>query len=196
MLARVSNLEAFRRWREDDEQSVEDLVRFITVDEPTPAMRAGTAFHLALEHTGVGEFHEFLALDHHFHLVGDGRIEMPAVRECRAYKRYGDLTVTGQVDGIAGRTVWDHKTTSRFEAERYLAGFQWRFYLDLFGANVFHWNVFEIKETGPLVYDVAEPHLLTAYRYPGMEDDCRSLTADYAAFAREHLTEQDVRIAA
>lgn len=185
MLARVSNIEAFRRWREDDEATVADLVRQITTDEPSEAMLAGTAFHKAMELASVGEHDELLANGYIFRVVGE--IALPEIREMRAYGKYGDLTVTGQVDGIHGRLVIDHKTTSRFDADRYLAGFQWRYYLDLFGADTFQWNVFEITEEGHKTYSVRAPQALKAYRYPGLHEDCAKLAAEYLDFGRNHL---------
>lgn len=185
MLARVSNIEAFRRWREDDESEVADLVRQLTTDEPSEAMLAGTAFHKAIELVSEGEHDELTANGYIFRVTGD--IELPAVREMRAYGQYGELTVTGQVDGIHGRLVIDHKTTSRFDADRYLAGYQWRFYLDVFGADTFQWNVFEIADEGHKTYSVKAPQVLKAYRYPGLHDDCAKLAGEYLDFARDHL---------
>lgn len=186
MLARVSNIEAFRKWRDADDQPVADLVRYITVDKPTKAMLAGTAFHDALEHAVPGDYDVLQAMEHTFHLP-DCELVLPTIREVRAYGEYGGLTVTGKVDCLDGKRVDDHKTTSRFDAERYLAGYQWRFYLDLFGADVFRWNVFELKEVGELEYRVSPPQLLEVTRYPGLHDDCMQLALDYLAFALEHL---------
>ena len=39
--------------------------------------------------------------------------------------------------GIDGLRIEDHKTTSRFEPDWYLPGYQWRLYLDIFGASRF-----------------------------------------------------------
>lgn len=186
MLARVSNLESFRQWREDDEQTVEDLVHWLTSSHPTEAMLAGTAFHKALELAQPGEYDTLEALGFTF-LLPDAVLELPTVQELRAYGEYGGLTVTGQVDGIEGLRVDDHKTTSRFDPERYLAGYQWRFYLDLLEADVFRWNVFEIREVKRRVYQVTATHRLEAHRYPGMHTDCERLAADFLVFARQHL---------
>ena len=195
-IARVSNIEAFRQWKNwrplfdgQDEPTVGDLVRFITVDEPTDAMRAGTAFHKAMELAQVGSHETFEANGYTF-MLPDADLELPAIREMRAYGDYGGLTVTGQVDAIEGRIVFDHKTTGTFDPERYLDGCQWKFYLDLFDADEFRWNVFVIKEVEPQVYSVAAPQVLAAYRYPGMHADCESLAADFLAFARNHLPER------
>ena len=189
MLARVSNIEAFRRWREDEEQTTEDLIRFITVDEPTEAMQAGTAFHRALELASEGKHETLRANGYTFNLPDDGVVELPSIRELRAYRQYSGLTVTGQVDGIHGRLIVDHKTTKRCDPERYLTGCQWQYYLDLFGADVFRWHIFEIKETAPLEYDVAPPQVLTAYRYPEMHAYCERLAAEYLDFAKRFLSE-------
>lgn len=194
MLARVSSIEAYRRWSNwqplfdgDEEPSLDDLIRQITIDDPSEAMKAGTAFHKALETAKEGPHETLHALGYTFHLAG-GDVELPPVRELRAYGRYGGLTVTGQVDGLHGRTVIDHKTTGRCDLERYLAGCQWKFYLDLFDANEFRWNIFEIKELdGPGEYRVSAPQVLTAHRYPEMHEDCARLAAEYLDFAREHL---------
>lgn len=195
MLARVSNIEAYRQWWNwtplfdgQEEPTVEDLIRFITTDEPSEAMLAGTAFHKALELAEEGRHFTLEALGYTFRLA-DGEVALPDVRELRAYGSYGALTVTGQVDGLHGKTVIDHKTTGRFDPERYLNGCQWKFYLDLFGADVFRWNVFEIKELGEREYGVAPPHVLTACRYPELHDDCMRLAADYLEFANRYLRE-------
>lgn len=193
MLARVSNIEAYRQWKNwtplfdgQDEPTIEDLVRFITVDEPSAAMMAGTAFHKAIEHAGPGDHDAFEADGYRF-ILPDAELTLPDVREMRAYGTYGDLTVTGQVDAVEGRIVVDHKTTSKFDPERYLNGCQWKFYLDLFGADEFRWNIFVIKELEEKVYSVAAPQVLKAYRYPEMQDNCAALAADYLAFANQYL---------
>lgn len=186
MLARVSNIDAYRRWLDKEDQSLDDLIRFLTIDEPSEAMKAGTAFHKALELAQPGDYDTLFANGYTFHLP-EGMLALPTIRELRAYGNYGALQVTGQVDGLHGKRVDDHKTTARFDAERYLEGYQWRFYLDLFGADVFRWNVFEIREVKPLVYQVAEPQILTEYRYPGLHHDCKRLAAEFYEFACKHL---------
>lgn len=186
MLARVSNLDAFRRWRDNEDQTVDDLVRWLTVDAPSPAMLAGTAFHKALEEAQPGDYDTLYANGYTFHLP-DAELVLPPIRELRAFGTYAGLQVTGCVDCLSGKRVEDHKTTSRFDPERYLEGFQWRYYLDLLDADVFRWNVFEIREVKPMVYQVADPQTLETYRYPGMRDDCERLAAEFAEFAAIHL---------
>lgn len=192
MLARVSNIEAFRKWAHEEprewetEMSLDDLVRFLTSDEPTPAMMAGTAFHHAIERAAYGS-HDSLSADGYTFRMPDAEIALPEIRECRAYRDYGALTVTGQADCVHGRVVIDHKTTGKVDLERYLGGYQWRYYLELFDADVFHWHIFEISETDPKVYSVKPPQTLTTYRYPGISRDCEELAAEYLGFAEKRL---------
>lgn len=178
MLARVSNLEAFRYWRHAEDQTIEDLIARLTSYSPSEAMLAGTAFHAALEKAQPGEHDTLYANGFTFHMP-EGTLALPAIRELRLHGNYGPLTVTGCVDILTGKRVEDHKTTGRFDPERYLEGYQWRFYLDLSGADVFRWNVFEISEVTPRVYHVADPQYLHQYRYPGMHADCMRLAADF-----------------
>lgn len=193
MLARVSHIESFRRWKnwtplhdEDVEPSLDEFVASIMSDQPSEAMQVGTAFHKAIENASDGDHFEFSASGYTFMLRG-GEVTLPEIREMRAFGQYGALTVTGQVDAIQGRIVTDHKTTKRFDAERYLDGVQWKFYLDLFGADVFRWVIFQIKEMGERTYDVSPPQELVAYRYPDLHADCERWAAEYLAFALEHL---------
>ena len=178
MLARVSHIEAFRQWRLTDDPP-EALVERLTSFEPTEAMEAGTAFHRALELAQPGEYDRLEANGYTFILPEDCELYLPKVRELRCFRQYGPLTVTGQVDALEGKRIEDHKTTAYFAAERYLDGCQWRFYLDIFGADVFRWNVFEIREIKPLVFEVADPQILEQHRYPGLHRDCERLAAEF-----------------
>lgn len=195
MLARVSNIEAYRQWLnwkplhdDEEEPTVADLVRKIMLHQPTEAMRVGSALHKALELAAAGDVETLNADGYTFHLA-DGEVLVPEVREHRASKAYGRLTVTGKADGITGFTVIDHKATKALDAERYLNGYAWRFYLDIFGCDIFRWNVFVVKPQrgSDTVYEVSAPHILTAHRYAGLAGDCADLAAEYLEFAEKHL---------
>lgn len=188
MLARVSSLETFRRWRLDESQDSADLVARLTDFQPTEAMLAGTAFHAALEVAKAGEYAQLHAHGYTF-ILPDAEIALPDIREIRAFGNYGPLTVTGKLDCLHGKRVEDHKTTATFRPDGYLEGCQWRFYLDLFGADVFRWNVFEISPVRgeEKTYTVKPPQLLEQCRYPGLHDDCMDLARDYYQFAAVHM---------
>lgn len=191
MIVRVSTVEAFRQWRQDEEAELElMLAKLRGVSEPNDAMRAGTAFHKALETAKEGEYASLSVDGYRFDFEADVSLYLPPVRELRSSLEYGPLTITGQVDAINGITVGDHKTTARYEPEWYLPGYQWRLYLDIFGAKVFRWNIFEMAldrvENDVDVYRVFGFHALEQTRYPELHDDCARLVADLAEFVAMH----------
>jgi len=204
MTFRVSEAESFRQWRDDEDADLELLLaRMRGQTEASEAMLAGTAFHKALEVAQVGSASTLQALGYTFNIAGDFEIALPVIREVRAGKTYATedlaITISGQLDAIEGKRVEDHKTTGRFDPERYMSGYQWRLYLDIFGADHFRWNVFEIAATDdPLAWEVNSFHRLEQYRYPGMDADCKRLALDLAAFAVDHMPERvrNMRVAA
>jgi hypothetical protein len=209
--ARVSHVAAFARWKADEESDVDWLINDILSDKPSEAMLKGTAFHKFLEHAQAGESETAQVDGYSFIFAGDFNLYLPRMREWRKGKDYGGIIVSGQVDAIEGKCIYDHKTTERFDAERYLDGWQWRYYLDLFEADRFVWNVWEMKHLGESFaedpiddqpsetvqsYEVRSLHELTAYRYPAMGDDCRDLALEYRAFALRYMPQLDKEVAA
>lgn len=191
---RVSNLEAFRQFEQDDDTEAEQFIdELLHGFAPSAAMQAGTAFHRALELAEPGiTYSELQSEGHVFTFRGDFETSLPVIRELRASKTYmvdnRPIVISGQVDDIEGLRIDDHKTTSRFDPDRYLTGYQWRLYLDIFGASVFRWNVFEISELEtPCHYEVRDLHTLEQYRYPALGEDCQRLVERFARFVREHV---------
>ena len=181
---RVSFVEHWRKWRDDEDSTLEEL--FSNVE--SEAMRAGTAFHKAIELAAPGEHDRIEANGYAFDVPGEILLSSSGLKEVRLCKAYlvdgKPVTITGQVDEIHGRQVVDHKTTARFDPDRFLSGYQWRFYLDIFGADIFRWNVFEIAEVGDRQYEVRAHHRLEQYRYPGLGRDCQQLVGEFARFIR------------
>ena len=157
-------------------------------------MLAGIALHNALEHATCGEFAELSADGYVFVFPENAEIALPVVRELKAEKVYMvggvAVTVVGKVDTLQGKSVEDHKTTSQFDAEKYMGTFQWRYYLDIFNADHFRWNVFVLSNVDEKVYEVRAVHPLNQYRYPGMADDCMELLREFVDFARVNLPER------
>jgi len=193
---RVSEVEAYRQWLLDEDAALEDILSRLSGGFPsTPAMLAGTAFHKALEHALEGDVEVLEADGYQFGFELDVAIALPSVREIRASKAWmvddKPIIISGQLDGIAGLRIEDHKTTARYDPERYMTGYQWRLYLSIFEASTFRWNIFEIKEDGhPLDWLVTHFHVLEQHRYPAMESDCTALVEGFARFVRQHLPER------
>src|SRR6185503_2274825 len=107
--------------------------------------------HHALEKVMEGEHLTVEADGYTFAFTCDAEIVLPKTRELRIAKDYGGIIITGQCDGVEGRSIIDHKTVQQFDAEYHLDGWQHRFYLDLFDADRFDWHIWEVaalKGTG------------------------------------------------
>lgn len=202
MRVSVTELDAYRRWMADEEAPIEALLAQLRKESPpTEAMLAGIALHKALEHAEPGAFGSLEADGYRFDFDANIDLALPELREIKAEKVYFvdglDVTVVGKVDTLRGRTVGDHKSTGRFDAERFLDTYQWRFYLDIFDADVFEWTAFEMAEQPePKVYKVFGFHPLRQYRYAAMHNDCMALLRDFVSFARAHLPERFQQAAA
>ncbi len=195
MRVSATDLDAFRYWRDSEDASLEALVAQLRRElAPTEPMLAGTAFHKALELAPYEELATLQADGYTFDLELDAEIDLPVIRELKATR---ELVIDGEpvtlvcvADTVDGRKISDHKLTSRFDADRYLAGYQWRVNLLVFDAQEFRWNAFEARSDKPGHYIVHTLHTLTATRYPNLEADVRAELADFLAFARVHLPER------
>lgn len=192
----VSNIDLFRVWRGDESLDLEWLRKRILLREQTEAMKVGEAFHKALELAGLCETDSLEAMGHRFEFLKDCEVELAPARELSLTKEYGDLLVRGRVDCITGPLVLDYKSTSQFDPDRLMAGYQWRFYLDMAKADRFRWDVFVLRETDdPKIYSISDFHRLEQWRYPELAEDCGKLAAEYSAFAKEHLQASPVLVA-
>lgn len=127
------------------------------------------------------------------HVALDYRAEHPAAfHEVREYKDYGPAIVTGKADMIDGMEIRDIKT--KFSAVRdsdYTGSAQWKFYLDLFQADTFHFDLFVFQgykkerhgsDVRGLPLLRREPPI-TCRRYGRMTDDITRLLRDFLAWA-------------
>ena len=191
----VTDLEAFRLFRLNEDATVEDfLARLRRETPPTPAMMAGTAFHKALERASEGEAETLEADGWRFLIACDADLALPPVREVKVERVFAvdgcEVTLVGVADAVHGGIVYDHKLSARFDAERYLTGLQWRCYLPLFGARRFVWNVFEARETAERERMVVAVHHLSADTYPAIEEDVTAALREFVAFVRDAAPER------
>jgi len=204
--ATVTDLDEFARYlandkfgSDDDYETDEIIARLTQPFEATPEMRAGTALHKWLEHCHAGDEQDELYIDG-FKFVFNCDIALPItkIREMRMTKWYGDLLVRGRVDSIDGSVVEDHKTTGAFSAEKFLNGYQWRYYLSMSGCDRFRWNVFigslnTVKGEKGDTFTVRSFAPLEALRYEDMEHDCEELAARFYEFAKQHLPNREIK---
>jgi hypothetical protein len=211
--ARVSHVSAYARWKAQEDTDVDWIINDILSDKPSEAMLKGTAFHKFLEHAQAGESDRAEVDGYSFVFAGDFDLYLPRMREWRKGKDYGGIIVSGQVDAIEHKTIYDHKTTEWFDAENYLESWQHRFYLDIFEADRFIWNVWEMKHLGESIdpndfdpagqdshnqahslecYEVRALHKLEQFRYPSLSSDCEELALEYRDFARKFMPQLEV----
>ena len=188
-MVRVSQVDAFRDYLESEDMEIDAFLGGLVDSKPNEAMLRGSAFHRALEISNDADNEVLSADGYHFIFDGDFELELPRIREVRASKNYGGIIVSGKTDSICGNLMIDHKSTSRFDAERYYQKYQWRFYLDIFKADRFRWNIFEMDEIGPYVYRIRDLHILEQCRYPDLEKDCAAMAGQMRRFL-EHASEE------
>lgn len=194
MEARVSNLELYRIWSGMENTGVDWIVNRLADNAPTEKMEKGTAFHKALELAAAGtDCYTLTAMGYTFHVLCDVEISLPSLRETRLVKDYEGLTISGTLDGLTGNTVTDYKTTEQFDGERYMESLQWRFYLDLSGADRFDYKVFQMKEKKEKEYEVTGYHTLSQFRYADLHSDCLKAARDYKRFADTFLQARPIQ---
>lgn len=224
---RVTTLEAFRRFRDNSierdyfeipEQRVIDTVRGTYI--PNEYARIGTAFHKIVENGRP----DFMESNGDCTVVVDGkcirfdanqlrialgyRDEHPgAFHEIRRFKDYGRAVVTGCADLIDGIEINDTKTRYSVPKDReYIESAQWKFYLEIFQSDVFHFNVFTFVGYKPAKHGYCVrgleliPHTppITCYRYPDMESQNLALVNEFMDWAESrglvgYLTEAQIR---
>ncbi len=195
MRVSVSDIDSFLYWERQEDGDTEALVRRLRrLDPPSEQMLAGTALHKALELADDGDYTKLEADGYVFTADLDAVLAIPALREIKAEKVYSidgrPVLMVGKVDAVEGRRVDDHKSTARFDPDRFVQSYQWRFYLDIFDADHFRWNVFETKELGPKVYLINSVQCLEQWRYPGMREDCEAVLSRFLGFVDVHLPER------
>lgn len=198
----VTELDAFRYYRDDEDADLESLLRRLRKeDPPSRPMLAGKAFHAILEHAQPGDDLTTVERDgFRFHFGLDCEFALHPVRELKGDivlpTPVGPVTLVGVVDSI-GRSVCDYKLTARFDPDRYIDSYQWRCYLLMFHAHRFDYEVFVAKEdekTGDFtVYDY---HPMPFYAYPGMMLDVLREVGEFAKFAATFLPERNIKEAA
>lgn len=123
-----------------------------------------------------------------------------AFHEIRYQKDYGDAIVSGCADMIDGLEIRDIKTkySSYVNDIDYVDSCQWRYYLELFGADVFHFDLFcfegyNLEKYGTDVRGLPltrHTPAITCYRYGNLENDNRQLLSQFLEWcAYRNLTQ-------
>lgn len=124
----------------------------------------------------------------------DYRNEFPdAFHEIREYMELDDSVVTGCADMIDGFEIRDIKTKySQPNDNDYIKSAQWRWYMELFGIDTFHFDLFMFEgynkeKHGTDVRGLPLRRInppITCYYYNNMEDDNRYLLREFIKWMR------------
>ncbi len=200
----VSELESFRYWQNNDEdtEGTAGLVRRLRTPTFGANVQAGKAFAKWFEEIGDGgaTFDAGGCDGWTFDFACNAEVEICPARELRAemtvHTEIGPVLLVGHCDGINGRTVHDQKLTEKIDAEKYTDSLQWRAYLVMFEADTFVYDLFLARyqrrqgEIVPGRVTVAEYHRLPFYRYPGIENDVTAAVLELVHFMARHVPER------
>lgn len=104
--------------------------------------------------------------------------------------RIGPVLVSGRIDGQEGKETEDKKCKFREpDFREYTDSYQWRYYLDMLGTDLFYYDLFEVRgftrfgfqgsvRTLPgVTFHAHERH--QCVRYQQLPGDCRSMLNDF-----------------
>lgn len=204
----TTTLEKFRRYIHDvslldtEESLIESLMGAFTGNEKT---MVGTAFHSLIEgkYTRWNDYYiadNIMFTQEQASGALNFKEQHPAmVHEVTINKvyetAYFPIQVTGRIDGIEGVQVHDHKTKFRnIDWHEYLDSIQWRIYLDQLNADIFWYNVFEVKGFEALIgsqsFTLPEVEFISheplkCTRYVAMEDDITALLNSFLEYIHD-----------
>lgn len=187
----ASDLESFRYWKNDEDSTLEELLRRLRHEEPpTENMAAGKAFAKFMETARAAEVESAEVDGWEFYFDLDAEMPISPVRELKAevvYQTpYGPVTLVGMTDGLDGIVVHDQKLTERWDPERYMDSLQWRVYLVIFKAKKFRYDIFVGKYSGKRVA-ITDYHPMDFWSYPGIEADVERAVVELAGIIHEHM---------
>ena len=166
---------------------LEDLIKRLrgeTVE--TEAMQFGRAFHKLLEKIDEIEEGKDTEIDGNVFSANDiliiknnlkykPALGVTEIKDVKEYNVDGEIVqVSAVADLLVGETVVEYKTTRYFDIEKYQNSYQWRFYMDIFGANKVVYNIFVFYNN-----QLREVRYFTLFNYKDLQDDIKYLLQDY-----------------
>lgn len=193
----ATQLESYRRWMINDESTIGDMINYLLRrTPPTEAMLAGSAFHKVLENAKYNDELTLVEQDgFKFDLSAlDCEISLPESKEFKLEKQTiingEQVTFVGVVDAIQVNEIFDHKLTSRPDAENYIDSMQWRCYLDWFDCDKFTYNLFQsYKPANQDIYQIKSFLPISFYRYNSIGQDIHDIASSFIEFVKTHVPE-------
>ncbi len=203
---RVSTIEAFRRVVDTDYAPEEELVATLKRGQWTdgPAnwqMLAGTAWHRAMALEPADDVLEW-PCGTTACCYGDYSFDSGDIQEALAYCGPGLREITGrrvlcnwhgeavEIEGTAdlvqGLVVTDHKTKfSQADPSDYEESLQWRLYLLIHEAQVFRYNLWEMKDPVSGYCALKDVYSFRLWPYPWMKQDCLAWICRFLSWAND-----------
>jgi len=166
---------------------LDDLIKRLrgeTVE--TEAMQFGRAFHKLLEKIDEIEEGKDAEIDGNVFSASDilliknnlkykPALGVAEIKDVKEYNVDGEIVqVSAVADLLVGETVVEYKTTRYFDIEKYINSYQWRFYMDIFGASKAVYNIFVFYNN-----QLREVKDFTLFNYKDLQDDIKFLLRDY-----------------
>jgi hypothetical protein len=187
----TTTLEAFRLFLEPDNEwmSEADLVASIRGEvTPSPRMQLGKAFDAVLNEperfkVSGGYRCEPYAFDDVVMAPCLAVFDRRGLFQVKTQQRYGEIDVVAVADQIVGATVIENKTTtSSFDADKYMASYQWRFLADIFLPKRVTYHVFCLHEDANGYVSLRSIETLNLYPYPALHADCCGLLTRFVDY--------------
>ena len=169
-----------------DEKMIETVKGVVT---PTPAMQVGRAYHAVLEsperyrvpHGYICDGYQF---SNETMMPMFVQIDRRGVFEVKATKDIDGVTLVAQADHLCGAELHEFKTTTYFEADKYINSLQWRVMAWIFEPLVIRYHVASLDDHLNGVVECREVNSLTLYPYAELENDCRAVLREFVAYVR------------
>lgn len=207
----IDKCEQERLFGSDEFISGEDMINNIKgLSKRSKHGELGIAFHEIIQdpHRALGEYCRHRgAKDADFGFLASNGIVFPyksivdcygnidykypfEVPDSKEYQVDGEIiTVTCRVDQLKLRSVLDLKAIFRpFDFEKFYNSYQWRFYLDILGADFFWYDVFQFNDNTLELNDNVEPFYFLPYA--NMASDIYELIDEFLFFIHKNKLEQ------
>jgi hypothetical protein len=186
-------LESFRLYLKADWFDEADLIAQIQgVFTPTPQIRLGKAYHACVEKPQLSLSGFYEKDGYRFEreaIEGMRRRIIPGLFEVKTTKmiRIGseDVTLVSKCDHIIGAHLDEFKTSTQFDADKYLASIQWRLMMWLFDTTSVTYHVATLGEDEEdNIVRLKGIESLNVFPYPQLKDDCFELVREFCQYLR------------
>lgn len=203
----TTTVESYRRYMALDYVQESELIASIKgLFIPTKPMKMGSAFHSILEKPGdcvCADGYQSDGFKFSAEVINPClEIFNPAgvfeVKQTRVYTLPSgeQVTVVSKADQLLAKRVIENKTRwSGFDFDSYFDSCQWKFYLDVFEADMLTYNVFCLSENTAGQIKLGSIETFNLFPYPRLHEDCAEQLSKFVDYVHSrglepHLQER------